>query len=361
MSSSSNWSALGTIFMIWALLWGRCSMISSSFQSVDLGIMSSLTLRFWLCSVGGPMGDTCYSVESHLSLQTLIFSPFPTHQPILFLRTSRPTRIPFHPCDSEFGAQQVNRSVSRQYLLSKICPNREDGFLSSLQVCFARRASLNTSISMNPKPLALFRYVSLSQEIHLIFLNTGLTSHQKWVMTDCICLHKETGSLKHDIAYVGIAASTAFSKTIFPAPDKNLLVQLWACCLIRSAIEAKMFLFFRPKCSGRPRYFPIPPSLQMLSSLFTRVLQSWFILEENVITDFDRFMHCPEALSYLERIESNVAQLAVFDLPKSIVSSVNKRWFKGGQLRPTLTPGRVPFSRALLHKPERPSVHMMKR
>ena len=146
------------------------------------------------------MGVSCCSVESQLSVQTLMFSPLPTHQPRPFLRTSLPAKIPLQPCEAEFGAVQVSRSESLQYLLRSVCPNREDGFLSSLQVCFARRASLNTSISRKPSPPALFGYVSRSQETQLIFLNSGLTSHQKRVNTDCICLHSETGSLKHDMA-----------------------------------------------------------------------------------------------------------------------------------------------------------------
>lgn len=162
--------------------------------------MRSLTLRSWLCSVGGPMGVSCCSEESQLSLHTLMLSPLPTHQLIPLRRTSRPAKMPLHPCEAEFGAEQVNTSESRQYLLSSIWPSRDDGFLSSLHVCFARRASLKTSISLNPNPPALFGYVNLSQEIQLIFRSSGLTSHQNLVSTDCICLHKDTGSLKQDIA-----------------------------------------------------------------------------------------------------------------------------------------------------------------
>ena len=99
----------------------------------------------------------------------------------------------------------------------------------------------------------------------------------------------------------------------------------------------------------------------MFSSRFTRVLHSWLVFEEKVIADFARLMHCPDAFSYLSRIESSVAQLAVFDLPKNMVSSAKSRWFIGGQLRATFTPGSGPFSRALLHSPDSTSVHIMNR
>lgn len=70
----------------------------------------------------------------------------------------------------------------------------------------------------------------------------------------------------------------------------------------------------RPKCSGRPKYFPIPPSLVMFSSRFALSLVAWTVLEEKVIADLDRLMLCPDADSYLLRIDVKAAQLEELDL-----------------------------------------------
>ena len=131
------------------------------------------------------------------------------------------------------------------------------------QASLARRASLNFSISLKPRPPADLGRVSRSQEIQLIFLRFGLESHQKRVKTDWICLHSETGILKQDIAYVGIAAKIALRRTCFPAPERKLVVQLCDLCLILSTMLAKISRFLRPKCSGKPRYLPMPPSLSI--------------------------------------------------------------------------------------------------
>lgn len=154
-------------------------------------------------------------------------------------------------------------------------------------------------------------------------------SHQKRVKTDWIRLHSKTGSLKHDMAYVGIDARIVFSNTILAAPDKYLLVQLWVWCLIRSTIDANMYFFIRPMCSCKLRHFPIPHSLLIFSSLFTRILHYLLILEEKVIADLDRFIHCAEAILYFVKMESKVANLAAFYFPKNIVLLAYKRWFMG--------------------------------
>lgn len=57
--------------------------------------------------------------------------------------------------------------------------------------------------------------------------------------------------------------STEFSIVIFPARDKCLVDQLTALCLILSTIEVNRSLFLLPKCSGKPRYFPFPSSLDI--------------------------------------------------------------------------------------------------
>lgn len=83
----------------------------------------------------------------------------------------------------------------------------------------------------------------------------------------------------------------------FPALERYLVDQLIDFYLILSMRLAKMSLFFLPKCSGNPKYFPTPPSFWILRKSFTQVFTSLGVLAEKVIADFPRFMHCPEAPS----------------------------------------------------------------
>lgn len=69
-------------------------------------------------------------------------------------------------------------------------------------------------------------FVKVFQETQAIFLKFGLTSHQNLVRMDWICLHREMGILKHDMAYEGIAARIALRRTCFPAPLRNFVAQL---------------------------------------------------------------------------------------------------------------------------------------
>lgn len=326
--------------------WRRWNFIFFVSHSERFGRRRSLTIMFCASSVGGAKGPDWWSVESQFWRHIGIHSPFPKNHTIPLLIMSLPANIPRHPWDAAFGAEHVRMSWCWQYLFNKVCPNRELGFLNSFQVCLESSASLKTSNSQNPRPPAPLGKVSLSHDIQYIFLNSGFMSHQNLVKTLWICLQRDLGSLKQDIAYVGIDPNTAFKSTIFPAPDRYLTVHPFTRCLMRSTIEAKMSLFFLPKCSGKPRYLPIPPSFKMLRSSFTRILHSWLVLEEKVIADFYWFIHWPDAASY------GVKQLATFDFPKNIVTSANNKWFIGGQCRPTFTPGRVPLNIAWLHRPD---------
>ncbi|CAN7027458.1 unnamed protein product [Brassica rapa subsp. trilocularis] len=97
----------------------------------------------------------------------------------------------------------------------------------------------------------------------------------------------------------GIAVSTDFIIVILPALDKCREDQLTALCRIRSTMEVKRSLFLRPKCSGRPKYFPTPPSF-----VIPRII---FVLSLVLIGVFDE------------------KELGV-DWQKIIVSSANSRW-----------------------------------
>lgn len=76
-------------------------------------------------------------------------------------------------------------------------------------------------MSLKLYPPAFFGAVILDQEIQLIFLLFGLSSHQNLVKIDWILLNSEMGSLKHDIEYEGIADNTDFRSTCLPARDPN--------------------------------------------------------------------------------------------------------------------------------------------
>lgn len=204
----------------------------------------------------------------------------------------------------------------RQYLFSKVCPNREFGFFSSLLVWFAKRAQLKISISLNPSPPTSLGRVSISQETQHIFWIYGLTSHQNRVSTDWICWHSDIGNLKQDIAYVGIVSITALRRIILPAPDKYLDVQLCACCFIMSTIR-KNVSFFLPKCSGKPKYLPITPSLLIFSSSFHVVFCCLTCFKWECDGWFGSVNAFPWGRLVPFRIESRVAQLEALDFPKT--------------------------------------------
>ena len=87
----------------------------------------------------------------------------------------------------------------------------------------------------------------------------------------------------------------------------------------------KRSFFLLPKCSGKPKYFPKPHSLLIPRVNFAASLTAGGVFEEKVIDDFARLILCPEANSYLLRIDTSVAQLEALDLLKNIVSSANRR------------------------------------
>lgn len=148
--------------------------------------------------------------------------------------------------------------------------------------------------------------------------------------------------------------------TCLPAPERNLVVQLWAFCLTRSRIDVNMSRFFRPNCSGKPRYFPIPPSIEIDIESFTRARTQAGVFAEKVIADFWGLILCPETDSYVFRIFNKAVTHLGLDLQKNIVSSAKSRWLMGGLLRETLTPGREPSVWPLAHKAESTYVQRMK-
>lgn len=67
------------------------------------------------------------------------------------------------------------------------------------------------------------------------------------------------------------------------------------------------------------------------------------ILPLNIISDFDKLITCPEALSYTLRISFNLPNSMSFALPKMIVSSIKKSFETIGAPLHTLTPCKTPY------------------
>lgn len=264
-------------------------------QDSDVGSMRSDTFRSLLSKVGGPMGEIGEMRDIHGSFHTLILLPDPTIQPRPFTKTSRPIKIPLQPRGSEEGWSVSKKLEEWQYIPKRTRESRDWGNLSTRQAAFARRASLNCSISRKPSPPTDLGRVRVFQETQAIFLIAGFKSHQNIVSIDWICLHKDSGSLKHVMVWAGRAVRTALSKTSLPAPFKNLVVLLWDHWRILSTRPAKMSRLRRVKCSGTPRYFPTPPSLSMSRKSFTLFLVAVGVLEEKVMVDLSLLIHCPEA------------------------------------------------------------------
>lgn len=99
-------------------------------------------------------------------------------------------------------------------------------------------------------------------------------------------LQSDTVILKHDIAYIGIIKSTDLGRVSLPAVERNRFDHPKAFYLIRSTMDVNKSRLRRPKCSGRPRYLPMPPSLlifRILLAIF-RVLLGVF--DEKDISNF---------------------------------------------------------------------------
>lgn len=154
---------------------------------------------------------------------------------------------------------------------------------------------------------------------------SGALSHQNLVRMDWIHLHKEIGILKHDIWYVGKEVRTDCSITCFPAPDRKRDVQDCALCRMLSTIPVKTSFLRLPKVSGKPKHFPMPPSLCMPREFLTLALIIYGVLAEKVTVDLSKLMLCPELFSYLFRMFFRALQFFTSVLQKSIVSSAKRR------------------------------------
>ena len=178
------------------------------------------------------------------------------------------------------------KDVLGKYLPRMILEKRQSRAVIRRHAIFANKALLKAWMSRKPSPPRLLGCVSFSQESQQIFLSSAFESHQKRVSTDWIFLQIPTGRRKQDIAKLGIAEITDCSMIAFPAVDRNCTDQPIDRWYIMSTMEAKRSFLFRPKCSGRPRYFPTPPSFSIPSWCLTLVRTSAGVLLEIEIEDF---------------------------------------------------------------------------
>jgi len=322
--------------------------------------MRCATDRFWVLSVGGPIGVAGKFRDSQGSVHKLEEVPSPIILPSWDLSNSLPMQIPLQPCEQDAGGLLSRNWLVWHYLPRKVFVKRQSGFVRIRQLNLARTASLKLWKSLKPKPPANFAFIRVFQKTQHIFFFSIESSHQNLVKADWILLYNDPVSLKHDIVYAGIDARTDFNMMTFPAAERNLEDQLHARCLIRSTIMLNKSFFFRPNNSCNPRYLPEPPSFGIPICILTLSFSVACVFAEKVTADFCELIFWPEATSYLCRMSSNAVHSFASDLQKNIVSSANSMWFNLGLFFPTLIPVRL-FSRwALIHRPDRTSLQRMK-
>ena len=130
--------------------------------------------------------------------------------------------------------------------------------LGSFKRChtnLARRAWLNSLMSLKPKPPKALGLVNLSQATQHIFFFSSTPSHQNLVNTYYIILHMLTDRKKQDIVYVGIALSTDLSMVKFPARESLFVDHLIAFCLILSTMEVNRYFFCYQSVPETPNTF----------------------------------------------------------------------------------------------------------
>lgn len=184
-----------------------------------------------------------------------------------------------------------------------------------LQLSLAKKASLKLWISLKSRPPCSLGLLSFFHAIHTIFLLSIRSSHKKRVSTDWILWHRDIG------AWERTADMTLLSIVIFHVVDKNLFDQPLAFYRMWSTIEDKRSHFDLPKCSGNPRYLPVPPSFWINSVSCTTLFCDLGVLRENVIEDLSVLIDCPEAVSYRLRIRFSAALHSLLARTKNIGSS----------------------------------------
>ena len=210
-------------------------MVSTSglFHLLISRVRRSATTRSLVAYVGGPKGSSFEVGDIHESDQILVVFPLPMAFPSCSFKTWIPARTPLHPWDADAGHWAVRRLELWQYLPSKSLASKPSGFVNMRQEFLASMARLKSWTSRKPSPPRSLCCERASHEIQQIFRVEGSWSHQKRVRADLIWSQRPIGNGKHDMEYVGVADSTAFSMVSLPAADRRRVEQDAARSFIR--------------------------------------------------------------------------------------------------------------------------------
>ena len=110
---------------------------------------------------------------------------------------------------------------------------------------------------MSRKPIPPFFFVvhSFFQFIQCIFLSFFVFPHQYLAIVELIESHRDFGSLKRLIVYVGMAYATVLINISLPALEINFSFHPMTRFVICSCISLKVVTLDFPHAIGRPSYF----------------------------------------------------------------------------------------------------------
>ena len=125
----------------------------------------------------------------------------------------------------------------------------------SCQVCLASNVLLKHAKSLKPIPSCSFGLHSSSHLTQCNFRLSPRCPQKNLRMRASMSWQRVTGSLKHEIVYVGSAWATALIKISLPAYDRSLPSHPWSFFHTLCLILSKLSFFFRPMKLGNPKYF----------------------------------------------------------------------------------------------------------
>lgn len=157
-----------------------------------------------------------------------------------------------------------------------------------------------------PCPPSVLPWHSFFHAIQCIPLWLPLEVHQNSATALVRFVFIDLDNLKHGITYVGKAEATNLMRTSFPLFQMNFEVQLFTLSWSLFLIKENIFVFTPPRLFGIPKYEPISPALEIPNNWF---ISCWTIsstLLPNCIGDFEKFICCPDTISYCVRMCSIV-------------------------------------------------------
>ena len=117
------------------------------------------------------------------------------------------------------------KSAFRKYWALSTLWTNELLFICKCQPCLAKRARLKALRSPKPNPPSSFSAHILSQLSHAILFLPSFWPHQNLWIIPANSSHRESGSLKTLIVYVGMACATALMRTSLLAWDNSFSFQ----------------------------------------------------------------------------------------------------------------------------------------